>query len=569
MKTIANRVAARLTVAPARDVITAIMRIGDPRAAPACGDFIPISSGGSTLSHLPFIPQSRATSTPDENRQGPVLLRPIGRDKQMCHYSSLSLRPGLQFADSPVQPPDLGRPSVFESVHRSRRANVGRWATVLLLLGGMIETVRAQEVTLPPTTGSGLQIRSVSAYFDYYSASLPNTGGLQIPTNLLPDVAGGASVQAGWTQSRERTVSSFSYTSSLTGRVRYSEWNAWNHALSFTTSRKFAPLWTFGFSASGDFSSQEQALFAPTTLSNVASVPATFDELAAALLASKFTNPQLASVLTSAPLVESPVRNLLYGRRMFTAAAQSSLSHSYSPRLFVSFQAGAGRSQHISQNQAGANLNSYLIPDTTSGNAGLAVSYSLSPQTQLGGSVTVSRIITSLQDTYVTDSVAVLGRTLGRHWLLQIHGGAGVSKPIRQTILTSRTPHPVWGGSLDFKTLSHTFLGSVEHIVSDAYGLGAQSTSSAAFTWRWSRPGRPWWLESSLSWQELQGNGLANISGWRATVGVSRALGPHIVWLTQYAYLNYSGQLQRFFYGQEQSAVRVSLVWSHEPQIFQ
>ena len=62
-------------------------------------------------------------------------------------------------------------------------------------------------------------------------------------------------------------------------------------------------LW---FSIRADFSSLEQTLFSPTTLSSAASAPATFENLAAAFTGGRFTNPQLASILISAPLVESP-----------------------------------------------------------------------------------------------------------------------------------------------------------------------------------------------------------------------------------------------------------------------
>ena len=455
--------------------------------------------------------------------------------------------------------PDLRRPVLTRRV-------VARCATVLLFLGCAVRSLTAQDIAPPPPRG-GLQIRSVSAYFDYYSAALPTGGGLQPSAKLLSDGAGGASVQVGWVKFSDRTTASFMYTSSVTGHARYSEWNAWNHAFSFNTSHKLAGRWTFGVAASGDFSTQEQSLFSSTTLSNVASVRSNFDDLASAMLTSKFTNPQLASALTSAPLVDSPLRNLLYGQRMFTLGVQSSLSHSYSPRLSVSFQAGGGRSQHVSENQQGANRNSYLIPDTTSANAGMTVSYSLSRHTQLGGSVTANRIFSSLQDAYTTTSLATLGRTLTRRWILQIHGGVGVTKPVRQiSFRVSTAPHPAGGGSLVFKTLSQTVLGSFEHTVSDSYGLGAAATSAAGASWRWRRPGRSWWLESSASWEQLHGNALGNTSGWHTTGGLGRIIGAQVVLLAQYAYQNYSGRLQNTLYSQDQSSVRLSLVWSPHPE---
>jgi hypothetical protein len=276
----------------------------------------------------------------------------------------------------------------------------------------------------------------------------------------------------------------------------------------------------------------------------------------------------LASILTSAPLAEAPVRNLLYGQRMFTTGAQTSLSYSYSPRLSISFQAGATRNQHVSQDQPLSVGNSYLLPNTTTGSAGVAVSYSLSPRTQIGGSISTVRISSSQMDAFTTTSQATMGWTFSRRWVVQLHGGVGVTNDVRQSsVQISSQPRPAGGGSLTFKSYEHTFIGSVDHTVSDSYGLGAASTSSAAFTWRWMRPGRSWWIESSFGWQQLQGNGLGDTSGWRTSAGVGRAIASHVSLFTQYAYLNYSGQLQTNPYAVDQSAVRMSLLWSPHPEL--
>jgi hypothetical protein len=421
----------------------------------------------------------------------------------------------------------------------------------------------AQEA--PPTAKGGLQVRSVSVYFDYYSAILPTGGGFPPPTKLLSDADGGGSVQLGWVKSTERSTSSLGYTSSYTGRIRYSEWNAWNHSLTFGISHKIAPRWTFGFSAAGDISTRQQSLFSPTTFSNAASVPASFNDLASGILASKFTNPQLASVLASAPLAESPVRNLLYGERVLTSSAQTSLSYSYSTRLSMIFSAGGGRMQTLPTNVPGTQ-NRSLITNTTSGNASLGMSYSLAPRTQVGGSVTTTRISSSIQDAYITTSIASLGWTVARKWLIQIHGGVGVTNPVRQGLAQQAArQYPTAGGTLGFKTFSHTLLGSFDRGVGDQYGLGASTSSSASGSWHWERPGRPWWIESTFTWQHLYGNGLSSTIGWRTFTGFGQRITKHFAILTQYAYLDFSGRQQAFLYGLSQSAVRVSVIWNRRP----
>lgn len=441
--------------------------------------------------------------------------------------------------------------------------------TSLTLSWVIVPALLAQDINPQPLQQrGGLQVRTVSGYTGYYSKTLPNGGVIQPGVAALPgDVSMGGSVTFAWTKFTERSTFFLDYIPSYTGRVQYSSGNALNHSLALNATRKLAPRWTFGFTVAGDLSSIEQSLFAPTTLSNVVSVRATFDDLAAGILSSKFANnPQLASVLTTAPLVESPVRNLLYGQRMFTSSVQTSLSYSYSPRLSFTFAGGAGRSQHVSNDQPLGMQNTYLLPNTTSANANVTISYSLSPLTQLGGSVTTNRISSFMQDAYTTTSLASLGRTLGRRWLLQIHGGVGVTNPVRQTaIVFSTRPNPIVGGSLGFKTFSQTLVGSYDRTVVDSYGIGASTTSSAAASWRWGRPGSAWWLESSATWQELQGNFLANTSGWQTSVGFGRSIGTHLAVLTKCAYLDYSGQLQKSPYSLSQSAVRVSLVWTPNP----
>jgi hypothetical protein len=326
------------------------------------------------------------------------------------------------------------------------------------------------------------------------------------------------------------------------------------------------------FSAAGNLSSFEQSLFTPTTLSNAAAVPSTFEQFASGLLAGKFAgNPQLGAALSSSPLlVESPISNLIYGERMFTSTAHASLAYSHSPRLTLTFSGGGSRSQHISGGQAQGAATSVLVPNTTSATAGVAISYSVSPFTQIGGTATTVRNVTQLQDSFITTSLATLGHSMGMHWVFQAHGGIGVTNTVHQTsVVVPTKPEPAVGGSIAYKTFSHTFLGSYDRTVSDSYGLGASTSSTANATWRWLHPGSSWGLSSSFGWQQLQGGILNNTSGWRVSVGLNRAVGSHIILVTEYAHQNVSGQsAQVAAYNASQDAVRFSISWSPRPTVF-
>lgn len=438
------------------------------------------------------------------------------------------------------------------------------WASVTLLAQDANPGAANAPAPLPK---GGFEVRTITAYVGYYSSGLANISGLQAGGNSLGyDVAAGGSATFLWAKYAERSNFTVTYTPSYTGQVRYSSLNAFNHSFSMNASRKIAPRWNLSFSVAGDLSSLQQSLFSPTALSNVAAVPATFDDLASGILASKFNNnPQLGTVLTNATLVQSPLQTLLYGQRVFTSSGHVSLSYSYSPRLSVTFSGGGSRTQPVSDDAASGVTTNSLLTKTTSGNASVAVSYSLSPLTQIGGTVTTNRISSTIQDAYTSTALASIGRTLSRRWFAQVHGGVGTTNAVRQSAFSvSNQPHPAFGGSLGFKTFSQTLLGSYDRTVSDPYGSGASTTSSVSGSWRWRQPGHAWWLESSVSWQRLAGSALGNAaltntSGWNVSAGLGRAFGTHVALHAQYSYLvfgTYSSQ------NLSQNAVRVSLVWS-------
>jgi hypothetical protein len=198
------------------------------------------------------------------------------------------------------------------------------------------------------------------------------------------------------------------------------------------------------------------------------------------------------------------------------------------------------------------------------------LSYSVSPHTQIGGNVTSSRTVSWLYDGYTTTSTGSLGWRLRTRWFFRVYGGGGVATPVRRTArLSSAAPsqglHPAGGGSLGFRTFAHTLLGSFDRTVSDQYGVGASTSSTASATWRWRRPGLGWWLESGFSWQELRGSGTYDTSAWRGTGGLGAPLGTHAAVLLQYVYLDSAALVDRRNYSQSQSALRVSIIWTPQP----
>lgn len=484
-----------------------------------------------------------------------LMMKANGRDRQNC-VSGHSLSAGIPAS--------------------CLAALVLAWTTGLLTAqtGTVPASLATADSSAPasrPLTGP--QIVSASIYGAYYSSSVPETGTAVYTNsaNLPADVGAGGSIFFNWVKFTERTTFSLSYTPSYVAQVRNTSLDSLNHAFSLNATQKLDPRWSLGFSVAANYSTLEESLFAPDTLSNVASVPSNFNEFSSALLSGNFSNnPQLGVILTNSPLVESPLATLLYGQRIFTSSAHGSLSYSVSPRLSLSFNGGGGYTQYFSGNQVSVGGAPPLLQNTTSGNASLALSYSLSPVSQFGGTVATYLVSSPLEDAYTTTSQATYGRTLASHWTMQLHAGVGFNNPLKTyyvgtNYVSATGPRPVAGGSLGFKTGNQTLLGSFDRTVNDSYGLGTSTSSTSTAAWRWRRPQSRWSLQCSFSWQQLQGGALTNTSGWRATGTVGRAFGTHLAGLWQYTYLTYSGGLQTSAYSLNESAVRFSLVWTAQP----
>src|SRR5262249_10276458 len=272
---------------------------------------------------------------------------------------------------------------------------------------------------------------------------------------------GGGSISAGWSERGARSNVSIQYTASYLAQVRYSNLNALSHFLVIGASRRLSPKWSVGFSGSSTLSTYNQLLFSPMVFSSVVATPATLDDLASAILAGKYTNDQLASLLTGAPLIESPARTAIFGNRVFASFAGITLSYAHSTRLSFNLSTSGSLMRHMNErNQPRDAQYLYLIPRAITANAGVSVSYALSARTEVGINMSSSRALSSIQDAYTTSASGFIGRTIGRRWFAQVHGGGGFITNIHSHYPSSAGTSPVFGGSLGYRTSAHGFLGS-------------------------------------------------------------------------------------------------------------
>jgi len=410
--------------------------------------------------------------------------------------------------------------------------------------------------------GNGFGFYGVSAYAGYTSTAVPFNATFPVSgLNLGPNYLAGGSASMGWMDMGDRTNARVNYTISYDASLRYSSWNTLNHFLNFGVSHEVTQRLRFHFSGTAATMRWDQFLFEPTVLSEVADTPSTFDELVSAILSGKYTNSQLASILTGAPILDSPAATLLYGTRFFTSSARTGFEYDVSPRLHFSADAGGSRIQHITSDTAQIN-GVYLVPSTTSASATVAIDYLLSPVTTVGFSAGGNRTFSRYEDTYVTTGNLTANRVLGRHWIVSGRGGVGTYIPVRQTFHYATGAHYVAGGGVTYKSEYQTVMLQYGHSIQDTSGIGAQSADTGSGIWQVHRPGHRWTVFARGSYTTLTGSTLSNINAWLAGGGVSSMLNRHTNATIAYMYGRDSGVVGGALQNRPLQAVNLVVSWS-------
>jgi hypothetical protein len=373
----------------------------------------------------------------------------------------------------------------------------------------------------------------------------------------------GGSGSLGYQHHREKTDVSLLYSGTYTGLVQFPESKDYSQSLSFSVNRKVAPKWTVSLSASGLAGTLAQSLYSPSGLSLDSQVIPGFDDLAAAFGVGKFTNSEIASMISlPGSVLGSPLRGALLGDRILSYAGQAALSYSYSPNLNFHFAGFSAGGQHLSGGQDGPAQQNYVVPRSVGANAGIGISYSRSPRTELGFDVEEFGTQTRYQSSYSTTATVSVGRKLSPRWFLQVHGGGAISQIKQQVSGVPRTREVVGGGSLGFKTLSQTFVASYDRSTSDTFGFAVGTNTTMMGSWSRRRPGSSWSTFASFSQQQTRNTGFVSLSGWQASGGWSKNLGSSTSITTQFVYLSSTG----LYLGNPSDiavhSVRVSLNWS-------
>jgi hypothetical protein len=437
---------------------------------------------------------------------------------------------------------------------------MSRWRRSLkLVIGAMVIAAAAsaqlQEGTSlggTPARLEGFHLYNVTVYESYYSSLMT----LGLPAGY--DLAAGGSATLNWTRTRPTSSLFLSYTPTYIRDTTHPELSSLNHSFSLSIDHNVHSTWNPTFGVSMGVMNIDQFLFEPNLFTQVTQVATTADELAAALLSNTtFDNAYLAALLTGAPVLESPARNVFFGSRMLNTAVQAALTHRHR-RLSISFLGGGTRLQSLSGPGGQAQ---YLVPSATSGHVGVNLLYSLSPRTEMGVNASSQRTLSRFEDSYTSTVTATFGRRMSQRWFVQMHGGTGFFNPVRSIAPLPGGPQYLVGGGLGFKTQSHSFLLSVDRNISDVYGYGSSSNLSTTGAWNWGRRNRRWSILASGSYQQIRGADFPEINAWLVNAGFSQRLSRATSLNITYAYMragNYPGLLGNG----DIHAVRIALAWT-------
>jgi len=406
-----------------------------------------------------------------------------------------------------------------------------------------------------PVRLPGVHLYDVTLYESYYS-SLLSSG-----SSTGYDLTTGGGATLGWARTRHRSNFFLNYTATYIRDFSRPEFNSLNHGLSFGFSRKLRGNWSFRGGTVTEVMNTTQFLFQPNLFSQVTERADTADELAAALLRnSNFDNAYLAALLTGAPVLESPARQLFFGDRVLNAAFQSSLAYKR-PRLSVVFSTCGTHIQNLAGSSGQTAQSAYVVPTSNSVRGGVSLSYSLSPRTEVGFYASSQRTLSRFEDVYISTAAATFGRRMSERWFFEVHGGTGFFQPIRSTSQLPTGPQYVAGGGLGFKTQSHSFLLSVDRNIDDVYGFGATSNLNTTAAWSWGRRGRGWKILGSGSRQQIHTAGFQDIDAWLLSTGFSRRTSSRTSLNVTYAYMC-PGAATGLMQNKETHAVRMAFLWT-------
>jgi hypothetical protein len=443
-----------------------------------------------------------------------------------------------------------------------------RMALTALLMTGIPSSGQVLQNSILPAAvqEAGFHISNVSVFGSY-----SNINDLAILTGAPNETLSGhgfglgVSTSVGWSsQDNEKNQFSISYAPSYTYSISssgYPNIGRLSQGLNFGWTRKLSEKWTLGTSASASMGSFNDLVLNPSTDQLLTALPGTGQQLAGAVLLGQGTNQGMVSTATGASALISPEELLLYGGRILSASASTSLAYAFSPRLGVSVSLSGSRIQHLSDGNA-STAGTYLVNQSTAAAVAVSLAYELSTRTNVGGSFSYFRAI-SPYGAPSGSAHASFGHEFTEHFFVGASAGVGyisgfsyestptatgsttdsTSAAAPATTITSRVINETYSGKAGYRTFNNTFMVSVGRSLGDYYAVGSTGSFTAAGAWSYSPPGASWGLTASFGESRFLGPGWGNNNGYHTTVGLFRRVSDTLTMSLQYGYSSFSGAI--------------------------
>jgi hypothetical protein len=425
---------------------------------------------------------------------------------------------------------------------------------------------------------AGFGFYDVSVFGGYTNSTTPSltSVGTILPDHNFYSVMTGVSAGFGWRARKSDTLHfsirytpSYYYQDSSTG-FHASRFRP-NQNLNLSWGKSLSPRWTINMSLSASGGDYNQLLLLSDPSQILTGVPGTSGEFAGAILNGNGGNTDLNAAASGANAIIAGQQQQLYGNTFFSAAAGVGASYQLSPRAGFSFGVTGSRMQHL-PDSSGAQV-AYVLQQSTSLGASFGANYLLTPRTNIYGSVSYARALSSLYTTPSVNLMIGVGHTVTEHFFVQGAAGVGYIIPAGQAsaagIPTPTFQRTQWQGmaGLGYRLLRHSFYGNVERVVADSFGLGGTSNVHASGGWTFHPLSSPWSITAGGARQVINNTGIGR-DGYRVMAGVNRRIGERAFMNLSYGfgegYSNYlyaGGAVVNWPFRNTGHSVRLSLGW--------
>jgi hypothetical protein len=299
--------------------------------------------------------------------------------------------------------------------------------------------------------------------------------------------------------------------------------------------------------------------------------PATLDDLTAAVASGKFTDDEIAAILTGSPVVDRAGEADLDVRRILTTGARASASYARSRRMSIDIGAEVRRSKTASGGREDDAVSQRrFISGTTSARASAGLTYDLSPESKVGVEISQQRTESSVREANYTTATASYDREFGRGWRAGVQAGTGVTNgetlqtvpSVADALSEGLAATWVLGGRLSYSGRTHKVSVSALKNVGDDLGLGSHSSVSAQAEYQWTPRAAVWPLfAGGNAYRADTFRGRSTVDSKLVRAGIIRRVGDRGAVTTEYNYGSVVSPFTGLHPSLSRHRVQVSFTW--------